>query len=134
VKLATTKALSIKLDHTITAPPVSRLLFLAAMCVVLAASACKAESPPLGPEEACAKTCTLRATQCAPSECRRGCNLVLDRLLEHEASAVLACIEHEKAPCDDRAWARCASHVGIHADGGPPAPPPAPEFYEEQGE
>ena len=35
--------------------------------------------------------------------------------------------------CDDRAWARCATRIGAHADGGPPAPPPA-STVEPEGE
>jgi hypothetical protein len=110
---------------------VSKHLFglLALLC---ACCACNAESPPRGPEETCAKACASRAAQCSSHECARGCNLVLDRLVEHEGDRVVACVARAKAPCDDRRWAYCATRVGPHADGGPPAPPPPPDLEDLQ--
>lgn len=91
------------------------------------ALACDAHSAPRGPEETCAKACETRAPSCTPRECARGCNLVLDRLVEREGDAVIACLAAAPAPCDDRAFGRCAARIGPHADGGPPAPPPPPD-------
>src|SRR5260370_27689444 len=93
------------------------------------AVACNAESPPRGPEETCFRACVARATQCSPHECARGCNLVLDRLVEHEGDHVLGCVARAKGPCDDHAWAHCAALIGVHADGGPPPPPPPTDDF-----
>jgi hypothetical protein len=43
---------------------------------------------------------------------------------------VLACVVRNKSACDDRTWARCATLIGIHADGGPPAPLPPPDVVD----
>jgi len=97
--------------------------------VLFLAVACQAQSPPSGFEAACARACATRATQCSETQCARGCNLILDRLAEHEGGHVLACVAASVstgASCDDRAWAHCATRVGPHADGGPPPPPPPP--------
>ncbi len=95
--------------------------------VVALALACNAQSSPRGPEETCAKACATRARACTSGECARGCNLVLDRLVEREGEAVIACLAAAPAPCDDRAFGRCAARIGPHADGGPPAPAPPPD-------
>jgi hypothetical protein len=103
-----------------------KALSLALSGVVLAVAACQADAPPRGPEETCAKACAAQANaHCNRQACGRGCNLVIDRLAEHEGETVLRCVASAQA-CDDRTWARCAARVGPHADGGPPAPPPAP--------
>jgi hypothetical protein len=57
---------------------------------------------------------------------------VLDRLAEHQADHVLACVAGHEGACDDRAWAMCAARIGPHADGGPPPPPPPAEEEEEE--
>jgi hypothetical protein len=88
---------------------------------------CQVESPPSGPEATCAKACAVQAPGCTSRECARGCNLVLDRLAEHEGAHVLACVASAHGRCDDRTWAACAARIGPHADGGPPAPPPPAE-------
>ena len=93
------------------------LTFLAVSCQV---------SAPQGRSEAkCVDECKVKAkARCSENACIRGCRFVLDRLMEHEGSGVVACVATgKKAMCDDAAWANCAVHVGIHADGGPPAPP-----------
>jgi len=95
------------------------------------AVACNAESPPRGPEETCFRVCAARATRCSRHECARGCNLVLDRLVENEGDHVLACVTRTKAPCDDRAWSHCAALVSVHADGGPAPPPPRTDDFED---
>jgi hypothetical protein len=88
-------------------------------------------SPPTGPEAACLKECAERAPNCGRSQCARGCNLIVDRLAEHEGAAVVTCVARVGGPCDDRAWAHCGARVGVHADGGPPAPPPPGDVLEE---
>jgi hypothetical protein len=103
-------------------------VFLAAVAGV---AACQAEAPPRGLEATCAKACEVQASQCSPHQCRRGCNLVLDRLAENEGDRVLACITSAKAACDDRAWAHCATRIGPHADGGPPPPQPPPSVLDD---
>lgn len=80
------------------------------------------------PEERCADACEQRAKdRCTSRECARGCAFILDRIVEREDGNVIACVAKSKGPCNDETWAVCAAHVGIHADGGPPAPEPAPE-------
>ncbi len=103
----------------------NRLALAASLALVCA---CNTAAPPRGPEETCARSCEARAAKCTDRECGRGCNLVLDRLAEHEGDRVVACVARAGAPCNDRAWARCAARVGPHADGGPPAPPPASDI------
>ncbi len=93
--------------------------------------ACKA-SPPPGPEAACTDACMTRAKQCGDRQCARGCNFVIDRLAENEGDRVLACVAAASGgACDDRTWSWCATRVGTHADGGPPAPPPPKDFEDE---
>ena len=85
-------------------------------------------SSPDGPEGTCAKACESRTDRrCEARQCSRGCNLVLDRLLEHEGEHVLACVASRSPAlgCGDRTWAGCAARIGPHADGGPPPPAPA---------
>jgi hypothetical protein len=83
---------------------------------------------PVAPEERCADACEHRAKdRCSSRECARGCAFILDRIVEREDGNVIACISRGKGPCDDQAWAVCAATIGVHADGGPPAPTPAPE-------
>jgi hypothetical protein len=101
---------------------------------VLALAGCEAQSPPRGIEATCAKACEVRISQCEPRQCRRGCNLVMDRLAENEGDHVLTCVAEAKTSCDDRAWARCATRIGPHADGGPPPPPPPPGVFEQEGD
>jgi hypothetical protein len=85
------------------------------------------DSEPEGPLTACERACAVRVTACGVSDCRRGCGIVIDRWVEREGDRVLGCVAAAKPRCDDRAWAACAVRVGPHADGGPPAPPPASE-------
>jgi hypothetical protein len=104
----------------------------ASLVLALSLGSCNAESPPRGPEETCAKACEAHASRCTRHECARGCNLVLDRLAEGEGDNVIACVAGAKGACDDRAWARCATRVGSHADGGPAAPPPPSDGFEDR--
>jgi hypothetical protein len=102
----------------------ARLVKRAAAAVLALAIGCSARSAPRGPEETCVAACRARAPGCDARQCGRGCNLVLDRIVEHEGDAVIACVAAGPAACDDRSFARCAARVGPHADGGPPPPPP----------
>lgn len=97
-------------------------------------SACEVEAPPRGLEETCAKSCEVHASRCSKHECRRGCNLVMDRLAENEGPNVLACVAKGEGACDDKAWSHCAMRVGVHADGGPPPPPPPPDVFDDEGD
>ena len=119
---------------------VNRFVLVAlALATGAAGAACNVKGPPGGFEQACARACEARDKACEPAECWRGCNLVLDRLAEHEGERVIACVATATSgpgtpkACDDRLWARCAARIGTHADGGPPAPPP-PKDYEEVDE
>ncbi len=96
-----------------------------AAALALAAACNPFSTPPRGPEAACVEACTARSG-CAAGACARGCNLVVDRLVQHDGESVMACVASSRSTCDDRTWARCASRVGPYADGGPPAPAPAP--------
>lgn len=100
---------------------------------VVLLGACHATSPPAGVEATCERACEANVKQCSREQCGRGCNLVLDRLTEHQGGKVLACVAAGPPACDDRAWAHCATRIGPHADGGPPAPPPKSDV-EEEGE
>jgi hypothetical protein len=104
-----------------------------ALSLLFVSTACTSNAPPVGPEATCVKACETRPTGCKPLECRRGCNLILDRLAEGEGDNILACMGNTHGPCADRAWAHCAARVGAHADGGPAAPPPPPDVEDEEG-
>ena len=72
----------------------------------------------------CVSSCVKRASrECSEDECRRGCEFILDRLLEKEGDNVIACVTRAPRRCTDVVWADCAAKIGVHADGGPPAPP-----------
>jgi hypothetical protein len=94
---------------------------------VLSAIACNAHDAPRTPEETCIAACTDRAPRCSDGDCRRGCSLTLDRLIEREQEGVIACVAKATVACDDPLWAKCGTRIGAHADGGPAAPPPSPE-------
>ena len=80
------------------------------------------------PVDMCVHACNLRASrECSDSECQRGCEFILDRLLEKEGDNVVACVAHRARRCSDVVWADCAARIGVHADGGPPPPPPPTE-------
>ena len=110
-----------------------RVLFPVVIATLLAASilACRALNPPLRPLETCKKSCAERASrQCSEDGCERGCELILDRILEREGDNVVACVGRQSRGCGDIVWAECATHIGVHADGGPPAPPPPSDDWE----
>ena len=106
------------------------LLLTAGACATFAHEVPRDDGPAAGPEATCTKRCTS-AGLCSTQACTRGCNLVLDRLVEHEGDRVLACVAEAGHGCNDRAWARCAARVGPHADGGPPPPSAASDETEE---
>jgi hypothetical protein len=62
-------------------------------------------------------------SHCDRIACGRGCNLVLDRLIERERGRVFTCVNAAKS-CADSTWATCATRVGNYVDGGP-----SPEDY-----
>jgi hypothetical protein len=91
-------------------------------------SACRAVEPSNRPLDACQRSCEKKAArQCSEHQCQRGCEMILDRLVEREGDAVIGCIASSPRRCTDVVWADCASRVGAHADGGPPGPPPPEE-------
>ena len=93
----------------------------------LLVAACNAHDTPRTPEETCVAACSERAPRCSNDECRRGCNMSLDRIIEREHGNVVACVAKDKGACDDLLWAKCGTLIGVHADGGPPAPPLPPK-------
>jgi hypothetical protein len=90
--------------------------------LVVGVGACLAKAPPSTVEETCGKACQSRA-RCSETECTRGCNLTIDRIAEREEDRVIDCVARAGS-CVDATWAHCATWLGPHADGGPPAPPP----------
>jgi hypothetical protein len=101
-----------------------RLVAALAFATVLV-SACRAVEPTNRPVAACVAACNARASrQCSAPECERGCEFILDRLVEREADPVVSCVARQSRRCADVVWADCAAHVGPHSDGGPPAPSP----------
>jgi hypothetical protein len=95
------------------------------------AGACRAVEPTNKPVDSCVRSCEARASrQCSSSECERGCEFILDRLVEKEADTVVACVARLPRRCSDVVWADCAAHVGPHVDGGPPGPSPPAEDWE----
>ena len=99
---------------------------LAALVLAPSLAGCgRALEPANKPVDACVKTCNERASRsCSDSECQRGCEFILDRLVEKEGNNVIACVARTPRRCTDVVWADCAARIGIHADGGPPPPPP----------
>jgi hypothetical protein len=96
--------------------------------LVVAPLACRVFEPSNRPLDGCRRTCESKAKrQCSDAECERGCELILDRVLEREGDHIITCVASTARRCSDVVWADCASHVGVHADGGPPPPPPPAE-------
>jgi hypothetical protein len=107
------------------ASSVSILVLVGAALVVMS---CRALEPANKPIDACIQACTTRASRsCSDAECARGCEFILDRLVEKEMNNVIACVIRTPRRCTDVVWADCAVRIGVHADGGPPAPPPPAE-------
>src|SRR5688572_29172079 len=96
---------------------------------VVVGSACRdAFEPSNRPLDTCRRSCGKRAKrQCSEAQCERGCEMILDRLIEREGETVIGCVARSPRICTDVVWADCAAQVGLHADGGPPGPPPPPE-------
>jgi len=103
----------------------SATLVVFVACVLVAGGCGRAVEPANRTVDPCVATCVKRASrQCSEDECRRGCEFILDRLLEKEGDNVVACVARAPRRCTDVVWADCAAKIGVHADGGPPAPPP----------
>jgi hypothetical protein len=114
----------------VRAASVTTALAFALACAALApsTSGCRALQPSNRPVDACVQRCKTQASrQCSEAECERGCEFILDRLVERETNNVLACVVRTPRRCTDVVWADCAVRIGVHADGGPPAPPPPSE-------
>jgi hypothetical protein len=107
--------------------PVYRWVLFASLALILASplacrDALEASNRPL---ETCRRSCEKRASrQCTDAQCERGCEFILDRLIEREGNNVLTCVTSSPRRCTDVVWADCAARIGAHADGGPPGPPP----------
>lgn len=109
---------------------IARTLFSLGVVSVLAI-ACQAMEPRNRPIDGCIEKCKKRAArQCSEGSCDRGCEMILDRIVEREGDHVIACVARQSRGCGDTVWAECASNVGAHADGGPPPPPPPAEDWE----
>lgn len=93
------------------------------LVLVLGPLACRVYEPANKPLDNCFKTCSEEAKRnCSEDECRRGCEFILDRLVEREGKNVIACVARGSRRCTDTVWADCAVRVGVHVDGGPGAP------------
>ena len=104
---------------------------LSAVSLAALAACGRALEPSNKPIDNCIAACEKKAArQCSSDECARGCEFILDRLVEREGDTVLACVGRSARRCSDVVWADCAVRVGVHADGGPPAPPPPPDDFE----
>ena len=104
---------------------VSALLVPGVVLGIVLATSCHALEPASKPMDTCKRDCaTIAPRSCSEQECERGCEFILDRIVERESKNVLACVARIPRRCTDVVWADCASRVGFHADGGPPAPPP----------
>jgi hypothetical protein len=89
---------------------------------------CRITEPSNKPIDGCKKSCEAKASrQCTAAECERGCEFIIDRIIEREGERVIACVASGTRRCTDVVWADCATTIGVHADGGPPAPPPPAE-------
>lgn len=108
------------------------LFLLSLVCGGVSLLACaKAMDPPMKPIETCKRSCWAKAgRQCSIEKCERGCEMILDRILEREGEHVISCVGRQSRGCGDVVWAECAAHIGPHADGGPPGPPPPAEDWE----
>lgn len=103
---------------------ISLVLSLAALPL-----ACRVYEPSNRPIDTCRSSCIEKASrECSPAECERGCEFILDRIVEREGDNVIACVAASARRCTDVVWADCAAKIGPHIDGGPPAPPPPPEL------
>jgi len=110
-----------------------RLVFgaFAALALFGAAPACRALEPTNRPLDRCRLSCLEKAKHsCSEAECERGCEFILDRIVEREGENVVACVAKHPRRCNDVVWADCAAWIGPHADGGPPGPPPPAEIDE----
>ena len=113
----------------------ARSLLTACMVAAAAATASgaffgcgQALDPANKPIDTCVRACKARASRsCSEGECMRGCEFILDRLVEREGENVIACVVRTPRRCTDTVWADCAAKIGVHADGGPPPPPPPVE-------
>ena len=105
------------------------LLALAGVALVPSLGGCgRVLEPENRPLDGCRRSCNARLSRnCSDAECARGCEFILDRILEKESDNVLACVGRTPRRCSDVVWADCAVRVGVHADGGPPVAPPLPE-------
>lgn len=68
--------------------------------------------PATGPglrEASCVSACRDDVSSCTEATCERGCNFVLDRLVEGYQREILLCVaSRSDHACTDRAWAECA--------------------------
>lgn len=99
---------------------------------------CHTNGPMGVAETRCVERCDgVLSDRCDDRACVRACRFVLDRLVNGDREVIIACVKAEKKPtCEDEVWARCAARTGVHADGGPPAPPPLgeDEFDDDEGD
>lgn len=103
-------------------------LCLVMLGVVMAFFSCRVFEPANRPLDACRRSCEQRAKQqCTAAMCERGCEFIIDRIVEGEGENVIRCVASGPRRCTDVVWADCAARVGPHADGGPPGPPPPME-------
>jgi hypothetical protein len=86
------------------------------------------DAPTPGPEGRCTDACVAKAHACTAAQCARGCQLVLDKLVEREGARILSCVARaapgKPSTCNEMTFADCAARTGPNADGGPLPPRP----------
>jgi hypothetical protein len=97
-----------------------------------ACAGCRAMDASNAPDDSCRNKCKAQVKQCSKEACERGCLLILDRILEHEDARVMRCMASRKQGCGDELWASCGARIGPHVDGGPPAPPAAKDYEDDE--
>lgn len=119
------------LDWLLRTCRASAIVGVGVVTVLAPIAACHSFEPPNRPLDTCRRSCESRAArQCSAGECARGCEFILDRLVEREGDNVIACVARGSRRCTDAVWADCAAKIGPHADGGPPAPPPPSDDFD----
>lgn len=118
-----------RISSSLSAPALVTTGFvLVGLALTVASASCRVVEPSNKPLDACRRSCESKANkQCTDNQCERGCEMILDRLVEREGERVIGCVAASPRRCTDVVWADCAARVGPHADGGPPAPPPPPD-------
>lgn len=81
-------------------------VFALAGALVFSSASCRVFEPSNKPIDGCRRSCEAKAKrQCTDAQCERGCELILDRLVEREGENVIACVASSPRRCTDVVWA-----------------------------